>query len=370
MDCTSNVETEKSSMTLRRKTFLIGALTLLLAACTESQTTFPVRSEAQADLPANVVVTRLDASNIGNFAQPRQMPASARVPGVAQWNYAVGVGDILSIDVFNHPELTLPAGPNRTPAETGFRIQANGSFAYPFVGEVQAARRAPEEIRAELQQRLSEFITDPQLEVRVAAFNSQSVVVSGAVNEPNRLPLTTVPLTLLEAVNAAGGFTEEADGARVTLQRRGRTYTINFDTFLRGGFLAGNPILINGDQIAVPRRRPLVANLLGDVTEPDVVDLSQDDISLTQAVTQQGGLAVARGDARGIFVFRNADATVNVYQLDTSSPTGYLLGTKFMLAPDDVVYVTTRPLSRWNDQVSSLLSTFSSGVLLDRIATE
>ena len=345
-------------------------MTAFLAACSQGFTEFPIDEAKQADLPDNVIVTRLDANNAASFSQPRRVPGSQSVPDTQVWNYQIGVGDILSIDVFDHPELTLPAGPMRSAAESGFRVQADGTFFYPFVGQVQASGRAPEQIREELQTRLAEFIPDPQLEVRVAAFNSQAIVVTGEVDTPNRQPLTTVPPTLLEAVNAAGGLSPDADGARVTLQRRGKTYNINFDTFLRGGRLTNNPILIDGDTISVPRRRPMDAFVLGQVGTQSAVDLSEDDISLTQAVTRTGGLAEVRADARGVFVFRNHGNAINVYQLDTSSPTGFVLGTKFLLAPNDVVFVTRSPLGRWNDTISAILPTITVAGGLDTLATE
>jgi polysaccharide export outer membrane protein len=351
---------------------LIGVFVMsaFLAGCTQGFTEFPIDESKQTELPANVIVTRLDSTNVASFAQARRVPGSERLPDSQVWNYQIGVGDILSIDVFDHPELTLPAGPMRSAAESGFRVQADGTFFYPFVGQVQAAGRAPEQIREELQTRLAEFIPDPQLEVRVAAFNSQAIVVTGEVDTPNRQPLTTVPLTLLEAVNAAGGLTEDADSARVTLQRRGKTYNINFDTFLRGGRLTNNPILINGDTISVPRRRASEAFVLGQIVEPDTIDLSEDDISLTQAVTRQGGLENVDGDARGVFVFRNHGNAVHVYQLDTSSPTGFVLGTKFLLAPNDVVFVTRSPLGRWNDTISAILPTITVAGGLDTLGSE
>jgi polysaccharide export outer membrane protein len=353
-----------------RKLIVSVVMSAFLAGCTQGFTEFPIDERGQAELPANVVVTRLDANNVASFSQARRVPGSQTVPDSQAWNYQIGVGDILSIDVFDHPELTLPAGPMRSAAESGFRVQADGTFFYPFVGQVQASGRAPEQIRSELQTRLAEFIPDPQLEVRVAAFNSQAIVVTGEVDTPNRQPLTTVPLTLLEAVNAAGGLSAEADSSRVTLQRRGRTYNINFDTFLRGGTLTNNPILVDGDTISVPRRRPMDAFVLGEIVSPATVDLSEDDISLTQAVTRQGGLSDISGDARGVFVFRNHGNMIHVYQLDTSSPTGFVLGTRFMLSPNDVVFVTRSPLGRWNDTISALLPTISVAGGLDTLASE
>lgn len=350
---------------------LMGSVMMLvsLAGCTEGYTEFPINDSKQNSLPANVIVTRIDASNVTSFSPPRREPESMVVPDSQVWNYKIGVGDILNIDVFDHPELTMPGGPMRSAAESGFRVQADGTFFYPFVGQVQAAGRAPEQIREELQSRLTEFIPDPQLEVRVAAFNSQAIVVSGEVGVPNRQPLTNVPLTLLEAVNAAGGLTDDADSARVTLQRRGKIYNINFDSFLNGGPLTNNPILIDGDTISVSRRRPTDAFILGEIVKPSTVDLSKNDISLTQALTLQGGLDDVRADARGVFVFRNLDDTINVFQLDTGSPIGFVLGTEFMLAPNDIVFVTRSPLGRWNDSISSILPTLSVAGGLESLGT-
>ena len=109
---------------------LIGSLVMsaFLAGCTQGYTEFPIDESKQADLPANVIVTRLDANNVASFSQPRRTPGSMTVPDSQVWNYQIGVGDILSIDVFDHPELTLPAGPMRSAAESGFRVQADGTF--------------------------------------------------------------------------------------------------------------------------------------------------------------------------------------------------------------------------------------------------
>lgn len=344
-------------------------MTLFLAGCTEGHVEFPVSEAAQERLPDDVTVIRLDSTNIASHARPRHIPASQSVPDPQVWNYKIGVGDILSIDVFDHPELTLPAGPQRSAAESGFRVQADGTFYYPFVGQVTAQGRAPEHIREDLRSRLSEYIPDPQLEVRVAAFNSQAIVVSGEVASPNRQPLTTVPLTVLEAINAAGGMTEESDPSRITLQRGGKTYNINLKRFLSGDVLRNNPILRAGDVVSVPRRRTEEAYLLGQVVKPATIDLSRDAITLTQALTRQGGLQELRADARGVFVFRRSGAGVTVFQVEMNSPTGLVLGTEFLLAPNDVVYVTRSPMGKWNDTISRILPSITVARGLDDIGS-
>lgn len=351
---------------------IVFACLLALTACSDGFVSFPVTEEAQKAYKedADVEIIRLDATNIASFSSPARGPARATIPSPQQWDYKVGVGDILNVIVFDHPELTLPAGPQRSAEETGFRVQSDGTFFYPFIGQVQARGRVPEEIRADVTQRLAEFIPNPQLEVRVAAFNSQSIVVSGEVKAPNRLSLTTVPLTLVEAVTAAGGVTEAGDARHVSIQRGGTRYTVDLAGYLQSGLASNNPILRSGDVVFVPRRRAEEAYLLGQVRKPDVIDLSTEPVTLTQAITRHGGLEEVKADARGVFVFRaRGDGKITVFQLETSSPTGMLIGTRFVLEPSDVVYVVRSPLQKWNDTISGLLPTVRAVTAVDAATT-
>lgn len=339
-----------------------------LMSCSDGFTTFPVTEEKQATLDDKVSVVRLSASNISNFASPIVQTVRTSLPYQPDWEYKVGVGDILNIIVFDHPELTSPARPQFNVADSGFSVQADGTFFYPYVGQIHAKGRSVQDIRGELSLKLANYIPDPQVEVRIAAFNSQSTTIAGEVRSPNRQALTTVPLTLLEAVNAAGGLRETGDQSRITLQRNGRSYRVDLEGFLKRNMRGNNPILRNGDIVNVPRRRTAEAFVLGEVTRPSPIDLSIEPVTLTQALTRQGGINQVRADARGVFVFRKVNGITVVYQLQTNSPEGWLLGTRFTLEPFDVVYVTRSPLQRWNDTISSLLPTVNAATAVDEIA--
>jgi polysaccharide export outer membrane protein len=343
------------------------AISVFLSGCSEGFVTFPVTEEAQRDIAEDVEIIRLDSSNIGSFTTTSRGHSGTLLPSGRNWDYRVDVGDILNVIVFDHPELTLPTSQGADARSVGFRVQVDGTFFFPFVGQVRASGRAPEDIRGEVTQRLAEFIPNPQVEIQVAAYNSQSVVVSGEVNTPNRQALTTVQLSLIEAVNAAGGLQDDADSSRVTVQREGRSYEVDLEGFLSAGITRNNPILRNGDVVNVPRRLASEAYLLGQIRRPDVIDLSLETVTLTQALTRQGGLDEARADARGIFVFRNRARGMTVFQLETSSPSGMLLGTRFVLEPGDVVYVVRAPLQRWNDSISRLLPTVQAISAFDRV---
>jgi polysaccharide biosynthesis/export protein len=347
---------------------LLASVVLMLSACTDGYVRFPVTTEAQRALSSEIEVVVLDATNITNFTRPARGNQPTTMPSGGGWTYLVGPGDVLSVIVFDNPALTLPAGPQRSAADSGFQVGADGTINYPYIGQVRARGQTVEQIRGEITQRLRSFIADPQVEVRVAAYNSQAVVVSGEVRTPNRQALTAVPLTLIEAINAAGGFVEAADPRHVTVQRGGTMHHVDVQGFLSGGLTGNNPLLRNGDVVHVPRRRAEEAYLLGEVGRQSAIDLSREPITLTQAITRSGGLQPARADARGVLVFRRHGEGIRVFQLDTSNPAGLLLGTRFVLEPSDVVYILRSPLQRWNDTISRLLPSVQAIQAADSLA--
>lgn len=367
---TSSAVNISGNQNVLSKLRLICAMGLFsaFAACSDGYVEFPTDESAQQSLGENVEVIVLTAQNIANFASPARGFSATNLPGGGGWSYAVGPGDILSVIVFDHPELTLPAGPQRSAAESGFQVASDGTITYPYVGSIRASGRTAGQIREDLSTRLADFIPNPQVEVRIAAYNSQSVVVSGAVEMPNRQPLTSVSLSLIEAVNAAGGFSDTADQRIVSIQRGGRVFTVDMRGFLEGGLAQNNPVLRNGDIVNVPRRRAEEAYLLGEVARPDVVDLSLEPITLTQAITRSGGLQQPRANARGVLVFRADGDITRVFQLDTSTPEGLLLGTRFVLEPRDIVYVMRSSLQRWNDTIVRLLPSVQAVRNVDDLA--
>lgn len=275
------------------------------------------------------------------------------------YEYRIGPGDIISVIVYDHPELTIPAGSERTAAETGNRVRPDGTLFYPYVGRVQVEGMTLEELRGLLSRRLAEVITDPQVEVGVAAFRSQKVYVSGAVERPGTQPLTVVPLTVLDAISDAGGARADADWHRVILTRDGREERLSLYAMLQQGDLSQNRLLRHGDLLHVPTAENQNVVVLGQVLKPGTIALGNERLSLTDALARAGGVNESRAQPSGIFVVRGnspeSEKLATVYQLDISDATRLMLGTRFPLHPQDVVYVTSAPLARWNNVISLLL---------------
>ena len=69
---------------------------------------------------------------------------------VAPERYRIGPGDILQITVWDHPELTIPAGSFREPADSGQQVGDDGRMYYPYVGVIMAAGMTVGELRVVL----------------------------------------------------------------------------------------------------------------------------------------------------------------------------------------------------------------------------
>lgn len=284
---------------------------------------------------------------------------------IANYEYRIGVGDILTIVVWEHPELTIPAGSFRTAAEGGNEVKSDGTVFYPYAGNIAVAGLTTSEIKALLVDRLSSVIKKPQIDVRVASFNSQRVYVSGSVQQPGIVPISSVPLTLINAIDRLGGLTDTASWGNVTLSRNGVATDISLRSLYEDGRWTENVLLQDGDLIHVPRNDAEKIFVLGEVNRPQSLIMSRNGTSLAEALADANGINENRADGRGVYVLRNAGISkdadglpvyhATIYNLNAASAVGFMLADKFPLEVRDIVYVSPAPITRWNRFLSQLL---------------
>ena len=281
-------------------------------------------------------------------------PLAAEAVG---YEYRIAPFDVLMVTVWDHPELTTPTGQFRSPEENGNRVSADGTIYYPYVGVLQVAGRTVAEVRKALAERLNRFITNPQLDVRVAAFRGRRAHVTGEVLQPSVIPITDVPLRVQDAIAVARGFTPEADWAAVTLSRDGRSYRVNLQALYENGDLSQNWLLKDGDVVNVGDRARNKVFVLGEVRQQQSRLMVKGRMTLAEVLNETGGLEPSVANTARVFVLRGDYEAPSIYHLDASSPDAMLLATEFQLRPRDVVFVSTYRLAQWNRVIGQILPT-------------
>ncbi|WP_333918906.1 polysaccharide export protein [Vibrio crassostreae] len=362
-------------MKINKNRLLFALIPALLVGCTTPGTHLstggknviqPSEEQQESDISEVVNVYPLTAQLVSTY-QTDTLSVSQANPeldlDIAKYEYKVGVGDILNITIWDHPELTIPAGSYRSSTEAGNWVHADGTIFYPYIGTVEVAGKTVREIRSDIAERLAKYIESPQVDVNVAAFRSKKTYITGEVSKPGQQPITNIPLTLLDAVNRSGGLSEDADWRNVSLTRNGVEENLSLYGLMQRGDLTQNRLLQAGDIVHVPRNDNQKVFVMGEVNDPQLLKIDRVGMSLTEALSNVGGINELTADATGVFVIRTSDdkseRMADIYQLDIEDASALVIGTEFDLKPYDIVYVTAAPISRWNRVIGQLLPTIN-----------
>jgi polysaccharide biosynthesis/export protein len=276
--------------------------------------------------------------------------------------YHIQAGDMLLVTVWDHPELTTPAGTMQQAATNGRLVYPDGTLFYPYVGTIKVEGMTIQELRSTLTNRLAKYLRNPQLDVNIANSGGQ-VSMEGAFTNTAPQNITTVPLTLSKAVGTAGINTRDADPSSLMLIRDGSSYTIDLDATSRRGNL-GDIYLKPGDRVYLPFNDRKEVYVVGEVTRPQAITFKTSDISLTQALGRAGGLDQITSNGDAVYVIRGVDAaqltatapsSATVYHLRAKSPAAFAVADAFPLRAGDVVFVGAAGITRWNRFFSQLL---------------
>jgi len=372
------------SSRILKRIFFLAIATSLLQGCI-STPGMPVFASKYTKRLAPAVpgkdfkLVTLDQKIISRIPRVRKIPSTpARARGTGGYNYRIGPQDILSITVWDHPELTIPAGEFRSPTAAGHKVDNQGYFFFPFAGRVKASGRTTEQVRMDLQQKLAKYITNPQVGVSIAAYRSQRAYISGEVLKPGVFEINDTPLTVRDAIAKAGGLrnlvrdtSREAAEYALLARHNKQKILIDLDALLRKGDERQNYVLRGGDALHIAERdRNEKVFVMGEVKKPGTIRLNRFDVSLAEALSDAGGINEDTANPQGIFVVRKErpqDKLATVYQLQLNGVHSMLLAEQFTIRKRDIVYVTAAPISRWNRVINQILPSLDSATSIDNL---
>jgi polysaccharide export outer membrane protein len=323
----------------------------------------PVGAGVDAPPPGTITPITPDLVRQQLAAHPGGIaPEVKRLFGVAQ-TYTIGPGDVLSITVWDHPELATASG---TAGASGYLVSADGKVQFPYIGSTPLAGLTEQGANDLLTNRLAKYIKNPQITLSIQSYRAASVYVDGEVRTPGLQPVNDLPMTLPVVLGRAGGLAPNADRSALALTRNGVTTRINLQQLTAQGVNPANILLASGDMLRVPSREESRIFVLGEVPRAGAQALRNGRLTLNEALGDAGGINPASGDPRQVYVIRGGFAgNPQIFHLDARTAVAYALAEGFELKSRDVVFVDPVPLVSWN-RVISLILPSASAVIVTR----
>lgn len=318
-----------------KKTFIFPVLTIffLSYSCASAQIKQTIQRPAtefssETHTVQNAQPTLLSKTN----KHENLTPISGSIDSLTQETkaYLIGPGDVLSIEVWRHPDTSREVTVNH-----------KGEITFPPIKNMSVAGLSVPEIEEKLAASLSFYLIDPIVFITVKEFNSQKVSVFGEAipnRGPGEYPLKK-PTSLLEFLNQIGGPTENADTSKITLiKKSGSTFIYDLEKLLDAPLESRQIILEGGDIIYIPAVKHQKIYVLGEVNKPQSMDI-EEEMSIIDALTIAEGFT-QNAVTRSIIVIRGdlgsqKGIRINLKQLQKKAD----LSQNILLQPGDIIFV-------------------------------
>jgi len=246
-------------------------------------------------------------------------PEAAEAPGAPAppTDYVIGPEDVLSIDVFDVPELS----------KLVVRVANDGSITVPLLGQVHASGLTTQQLREELQSEWGKtYLQNPQVTLFVQEFHARPISIVGAVEKPGLYYLVG-PRTLIEVLAMGGGLSKVGNtypGRTLVVTRRDGFEDVQPSDGLRQ--IAPDKVEINIQKLFYSRDSTLnipiqpfdtvsvskadIVYVVGDVRRNGGFVLQdQDRITVLQALALAQGLNVTASKSHSLIIRRAPDGS-------------------------------------------------------------
>ena len=302
-------------------------------------------------------VIDLTASTISSYMRPSAAALTSDVSNLKVSNVYLIPGDVIGVMISDSAQegalfAPLSAGGTVFP---NVRIDAGGNISLPYVGDLKVSGMTLRSVERAIEKRLKGKAIDPQVHAELVGALSGSVLVAGAVKAPGRFSALQGPLTLLDAINQAGGPILEPHLAKVIVRTGSQAFTYSYEDLLQG---KNQPVPPRSEIVVERARQRFVA--MGSVKDPGLHDLPSANPSLLEALGAVGGLDESKADPTGVFVFRlnttdSQQPHAQVFSLNMRNPESIFLAQQFMMHPEDTIYVTNAAVYEWQKIITPIV---------------
>jgi len=282
------------------------------------------RSASSGIVKRTVLAPKL-VQNHGIMKTKQDLSMARKLKEPLAGDYILGPEDVVEVVVFRHDELKM---------ET--TISASGKFSYFLVGEIEASGETLFELEDKIEEKLREYIKEPQVFVTIIKYRSHKIFVLGQVQKPG-LYRMRVNLTLLEAISAAEGIGPNAHLGGAYVVRDGRVLLVNFVELIEKGNTEENIFLAPGDLVYIPSNKNQKVYVLGEVNQQSAVPMGDDGITLFEAIAEAGGFT-QDADKQSIIVMRGNLSEPEIWEINAQ---GMDVSVNVPLHRGDVVYVAS-----------------------------
>jgi len=262
-------------------------------------------------------------------------PIAAPAPNTALPDRKVAPNDLLSITVFDEPEVSRPA----------VRVGSDGTVIIPVLPKPLAVvGLLPREIENLVSKSLvdAEILVHPTVSVAILEYAYQQISIQGQVRIPGQFNITQ-PITLFEALAKAGGVTPDAGSiVLVSKSATDAPRKIDLNELQKNPEPSTNITLTGGELISVPDAPKLYVT--GNVAKPGPIPVkTPDDATVLKVVADAGGLTqyynstayIYRADATG----KRQEIVVPLKKLmHREAQDVHLMADDILLIPDDNGY--------------------------------
>jgi len=266
-----------------------------------------------------------------------------------EYEDAIAEDDILNIAVYHPSRRDLMDSINFINQTIGFKV-TNNCIDIPDIPPVYVTGLTLTEAREEINKAYREHIDDIEVFITYKDRLARKVDLAGLVSVPY-LPVDG-KIRLYEVLSKARVPTN-ANFFMSYVERQGELLPLDMHRLMVEGDMSQNIVMRGGDKVFIADPKEARAMIMGEVCRPIAVSLPAGYMSLREALVIAGGIPFT-GNKNCIQVIRGGLVNPKIYTLSWKHII-HLPNDSLLLIPGDTVYVSEKPITKWNRFISQLL---------------